>query len=64
MAYRRCDDCPDEASCAIRWVFARTHRLTADLLDRTTLADALAGVAQRLAQDALPGDTAERQQVA
>ncbi len=60
MAYRRCEDCPDEASCAIRRVFARTHQLTADLLDRTTLADALAGASPV----ALPDDAAERQQVA
>ena len=43
MAYRRCEDCPGEESCAIRRVFARTHQLTSEVLDRTTLADALAG---------------------
>lgn len=42
MAYRRCDDCDDEKSCAIRRVFAVTHELTARMLDETTLADALA----------------------
>jgi Rrf2 family protein len=42
MAYRRCEDCPGEASCAIRRVFARTHQLTTDVLDRMTLAKALA----------------------
>jgi Rrf2 family protein len=60
-AYRRCADCPGEASCAIRRVFARTHQLTSDVLDRMTLAEALAGVRQdapaRLALD-------ERQEVA
>ena len=43
MAYRRCEDCADEESCAIRRVFALTHQVTATLLDRTTLADAVKG---------------------
>lgn len=43
MAYRRCEDCAGEESCAIRRVFALTHQLTTDILDRTTLADALRG---------------------
>jgi Rrf2 family protein len=44
MAYRRCEDCPGEESCAIRCVFARTHELTTRILDRTTLADAIKGM--------------------
>ena len=44
MAYRRCEDCSGEESCAIRRVFARTHQLTTDILDRTTLADAIKGL--------------------
>ena len=47
MAYRRCDDCPGEESCAIRRVFALTHELTTGVLDRTTLADALTGAPLR-----------------
>ena len=43
MAYRRCEDCPGEESCAIRGVFALTHRLTTGVLDRTTLTDAMKG---------------------
>jgi Rrf2 family protein len=43
MAYRRCDDCRDEEACEIRHVFARAYDATARVLDRTTLADALAG---------------------
>ena len=43
MAYRRCEECADEASCTIRCVFARAHELAASVLDRTSLADALAG---------------------
>jgi Rrf2 family protein len=44
MAYRRCEDCSGEESCAIRRVFARTHQLTTAVLDRTTLADAVKGL--------------------
>ena len=43
MAYRRCEDCADEENCAIRRVFALTHQVTATVLDRTTLADAMKG---------------------
>ena len=43
MAYRRCEDCPDEEGCAIRRVFALAHQLTTGVLDRTTLADAISG---------------------
>jgi Rrf2 family protein len=43
MAYRRCEECADEASCTIRCVFARAHDLAASVLDHTSLADALAG---------------------
>lgn len=40
-AYRRCDDCRDEAACAIRRVFLEVRESTARILDGTTLADAL-----------------------
>src|SRR5262249_1910291 len=42
-AYRRCDDCRDEATCAIRKVFRRVRDATAAILDDHTLADALRG---------------------
>jgi len=42
-AYRRCDDCRDEAACAIRRVFRRVRDATAAILDHHTLADALRG---------------------
>ena len=64
MAYRRCEDCPGEASCAIRRVFARTHQLTCEVLDRTTLADALAGTPLDGRDGAPVPAAAERQQVA
>jgi Rrf2 family protein len=43
MAYRRCEDCPGEDTCAIRRVFALTHQLSTNILDRTSLADAIRG---------------------
>lgn len=45
IAYRRCSDCADEGTCEIRHVFARVAEATRDVLDRTTLADAVAGPA-------------------
>ena len=41
-AYKRCADCADEASCAIRHAMARVRDETARILDGTSLADALA----------------------
>lgn len=41
--YRRCDDCADERTCELRRVMARVRNEVSDILDRTTLADALAG---------------------
>ena len=39
--YRRCDDCTDEATCILRQVLARVRNEASEILDRTTLADAL-----------------------
>lgn len=44
IAYRRCDDCQDEKSCEIRRVFARVIEATREVLDKTTIADAIAGI--------------------
>ena len=41
--YRRCDDCADEAACTLRRVMARVRSEVSEILDRTTLADALGG---------------------
>jgi Rrf2 family protein len=41
--YRRCDDCPSEKTCPIRRVMARVRDATAEILDNTTVADALRG---------------------
>ncbi|MBN8808833.1 MAG: Rrf2 family transcriptional regulator [Sphingomonas sp.] len=41
-AYKRCTDCRDEATCAIRHAMARVRDETARILDGTSLADAVA----------------------
>jgi len=38
-AYRRCRDCPDEADCAVRRIFARAYEATLAAMDGTTIAD-------------------------
>jgi Rrf2 family protein len=40
--YRRCDDCTDEATCAIRKVMADVRDEVSAILDRTSLAQAAA----------------------
>ncbi len=42
-AYRRCDDCEDEETCAIRHVLQQVRDSTARILDHTSLADVLGG---------------------
>ena len=41
-AYRACNDCKDEAACAIRQAMARVRDETARILDGTSLAGAVA----------------------
>ena len=41
IAYRRCADCQSEESCEVRRVFARVAEQVRDVLDRTTIADAI-----------------------
>lgn len=41
-AYRKCDDCEDEVTCAIRKVLLSVRDATADILERRTLAQAIA----------------------
>jgi Rrf2 family protein len=36
-AYARCDDCPDEKQCVIRWVMKDVRDSTAKILDQITL---------------------------
>jgi Rrf2 family protein len=40
--YRRCEDCHDEATCALRRVMVAVRNEVSDILDQTTLVDALA----------------------
>jgi len=37
-AYRACTDCPNEATCRIRWVMGQVRDATAEILDNTSLA--------------------------
>ena len=41
IAYRRCSDCQTEENCEIRRVFAKVAESARDVLDRTTIADAI-----------------------
>jgi Rrf2 family protein len=41
--YRKCTDCEDEATCAIRKVMREVRDAMAAILDQTSLADAAAG---------------------
>ena len=41
IAYRRCADCQDEATCEIRHVFAGVVNAQREVLDHTTFADAI-----------------------
>jgi Rrf2 family protein len=40
-AYRRCDDCVDEATCTLHRVLVAVQRATADILENRTLTEAL-----------------------
>jgi len=41
-AYERCSDCADEVGCQVRRAFADVYRAQVEILDKRTLADALA----------------------
>jgi Rrf2 family protein len=41
--YRKCSDCADEATCPIRRVMRRVRDAMSEILDNTTIADALKG---------------------
>jgi Rrf2 family protein len=45
--YRRCDDCPDETACILRRIMGAVREEVSDILDRTTLAAALASPSLR-----------------
>ena len=41
--YKKCDDCTDEATCALRRVMADVREQVSGVLDSRTLADAISG---------------------
>ena len=41
LAYRKCEECDDEATCGIRAVMQEVREATASVLDRESLADVL-----------------------
>lgn len=41
-AYRRCEDCVSEEACALRHIFIETHGAMLAVLEKRTLADAIA----------------------
>jgi len=43
LQFRKCDDCPDLATCSIREALLRARDATADILEGYTLAEAVAG---------------------
>ncbi|RJF87559.1 Rrf2 family transcriptional regulator [Oleomonas cavernae] len=47
-AYRRCDDCLDEAACAVRHLFTDVYSVILQVMDATTLAVVLRGDATRI----------------
>ena len=60
-AYRRCTDCVDERSCAVRRLFADTYTAQLLLLDGTTLSDAIRGLTPtEVAREANAGAIDER----
>ncbi|MCW5737407.1 MAG: Rrf2 family transcriptional regulator [Enhydrobacter sp.] len=50
IAYRRCDDCRSESACEIRRVFAVVADSTRQILDNSTLADAISDSGKRTAK--------------
>ena len=49
-AYRKCDECLDEDTCAVRFAMKEVRDATADILDNTTLA----GLNARVARSSAP----------
>ena len=46
-AYRRCDDCVDEATCTMRRVLVAVRDATADILENRTIMEALTSAAPK-----------------
>jgi Rrf2 family protein len=58
IAYRRCKDCSDETNCEIRRVFAQVAKSSRDILDNTSLSDAMSEV--RPGKKSTPKKTSSR----
>ena len=54
-AYRRCDDCADEAHCTLRLMLADTHEAVLAILEKRTLAEVLARADQLAGEAGLLG---------
>jgi Rrf2 family protein len=52
LQFRKCDDCPDLATCSIREALLRARDATADVLEGYTLASAVAGQGGEVFQQA------------
>jgi Rrf2 family protein len=48
LSFRKCDDCPDLATCSIREALLRARDATSEVLEGYTLADAAAGAGAEL----------------
>lgn len=46
-AYQPCDDCKDEKKCMVRWLMRNVRDAASDILDNTTLADAVGEVSKK-----------------
>jgi Rrf2 family protein len=51
LSFRKCEDCPDLATCSIREALLRARDATADVLEAYTLAAAAAGKGAELFHD-------------
>ena len=47
LSFRKCDDCPDLATCSIREALLRARDATADVLEGYSLAEAARGTGAR-----------------
>jgi Rrf2 family protein len=51
LAFRKCDDCPDLATCSLREALLRARDATAQVLEGYSLADAAAGKGAEVFRD-------------
>ena len=57
-AYRRCDDCIDEATCTLHRILVAVRDATADILENRTLVEALTPPAPKKSKRKSSGSTA------